>query len=155
MRSHTSPNNPLFDRVGVLFVTSRILIMDLLTNRIPVHLVTGVVVLNAERVIPMSSEVRFTLTARWCHSRFEHCLLQAFILRLFRYGNQTGFIKALSHHPEGLTNQTQIEKILKCLWLRRLFLWPRFEQSVMTSLSEHAPRFEEIRSKRLKSAVCS
>lgn len=34
---------------GVLAVTSRILVMDLLTGRIPLHLVTGILVTNAHR----------------------------------------------------------------------------------------------------------
>ena len=34
---------------GVMAITSRILVMDLLTGRIPVHLITGILVANAHR----------------------------------------------------------------------------------------------------------
>lgn len=34
---------------GVLFVTSRILVVDMLTKRLPIHLVTGIVVFRAHK----------------------------------------------------------------------------------------------------------
>ena len=34
---------------GVMAITTRILVMDLLTGRIPVHLITGILVANAHR----------------------------------------------------------------------------------------------------------
>ena len=34
---------------GVSFVSSRILVMDLLTDKIPAHLITGILVYNAHR----------------------------------------------------------------------------------------------------------
>jgi DNA excision repair protein ERCC-4 len=68
-------------------------------------------------------------------------------VRLIRFANTTCFIKALSDNAEGFTMQQQhnIEAILKSLWLRRLYLWPRFEQSIISSLNAHAPQFEEVR----------
>ena len=36
---------------GVLFVTSRILVVDLLTDRIPIHPITGILVHKAHRCV--------------------------------------------------------------------------------------------------------
>ena len=108
---------------GVLFVTSRILVVDFLTGKIPADLISGLFVVGAERVSPTTSE--------------------AFVLRLFRYTNQQGFIRAFSEHPEAL--QSGADSLMKAMWLTKLQLWPRFERSIVASLSTHAPRFEEIR----------
>jgi hypothetical protein len=55
---------------GCLFVTSRILIVDLLNERVPLNQVSGIIVCNAHRVTETCAE--------------------AFILRLFRAGNKKG-----------------------------------------------------------------
>ena len=39
---------------GVLFVTSRILVVDMLTKKLPIHLVTGIVVLRAHKYVIVS-----------------------------------------------------------------------------------------------------
>ena len=45
-----SPLPKIYCSAGVLFVTSRILVMDLLLEKVPTELITGLVVLNAHRV---------------------------------------------------------------------------------------------------------
>ena len=65
---------------GCIAITSRILAVDLLTHRTPTSSITGFLVWDAHRVSETSSE--------------------AFILRLFRQENKTGFIKGLSDSPE-------------------------------------------------------
>ena len=64
---------------GVLFVTTRILVVDMLMERLPINLVTGILVVRA-------------------HKTAESCQ-ESFILRLFRQKNKTGFIKAFSSSP--------------------------------------------------------
>ena len=39
---------------GVLFVTSRILVVDMLTKKLPIHLVTGIVVYRAHKYVMVS-----------------------------------------------------------------------------------------------------
>lgn len=46
---------------GVMAITSRILVMDLLTGRIPVHLITGILVANAHRYLK-GKEMDFFIT---------------------------------------------------------------------------------------------
>lgn len=54
----TEERRDVYLQGGVLFVTSRILIVDMLTNLLPVHLVSGIMVCHAHNVTPLSSEVR-------------------------------------------------------------------------------------------------
>ena len=63
----------------MLFVTTRILVVDMLMERLPINLVTGILVVRG-------------------HKTAEPCQ-ESFILRLFRQKNKTGFIKAFSSSP--------------------------------------------------------
>lgn len=108
----------LYQAGGVLAVTSRILVVDMLNDVLPVQSITGFIVLNAHRISEGSSE--------------------SFILRLFRQRNKTGFIKALSDMPETLSQGfARLEKTLKYLYLRKVFFWPRFQVTVARSLEKH------------------
>lgn len=110
---------------GVLFVTSRILVVDLLTDRVPLDHVTGVLVYKAHRIVESGQE--------------------AFILRLFRQKNKSGFIKAFTDNAGAFTvGFAHVERIMKNLFVRKLFLWPRFHASVVTSLEKHKVDVVEI-----------
>jgi DNA excision repair protein ERCC-4 len=79
---------------GCIAITSRILAVDLLTHRTPTSSITGFLVWDAHRVTETSSE--------------------AFILRLFRQENKTGFIKGLSDSPDSFGGGFfKVEKVLK------------------------------------------
>ena len=83
---------PLSSPAGVVFVTSRIFVVDLLMERLPASAISGIVVANAHRVTNLSTE--------------------AFILRLYRHANRTGFVKALSDHAQGFTGGfNAVEKV--------------------------------------------
>jgi len=60
----TNERVSVYMKGGVLFVTSRILVVDLLTDRLPTHLVTGIIVYRAHKIVESGQE--------------------AFILRLYR-----------------------------------------------------------------------
>ncbi|PWA00658.1 hypothetical protein BB558_003287 [Smittium angustum] len=101
---------------GVLFVTSRILLVDILNQNIPLQLVTGILVFNAHSVSPDGND--------------------AFILKLYRDNNSEGFIKAISEKPYHFVKDfNQLEKSLKLLQLRTAHLWPRFEVNIIENLS--------------------
>ncbi|RUS69234.1 hypothetical protein EGW08_023005, partial [Elysia chlorotica] len=103
---------------GVLFITSRIFVVDLLTDRIPVEHVTGILVYRAHKII-------------------ESCQ-EAFILRLYRQKNKTGFIKAFTDNPEAFTSGfSHVERVMKNLFVKKLFLWPRFHASVALPFHKH------------------
>ncbi|KAI9226707.1 MAG: hypothetical protein DHS80DRAFT_18332 [Piptocephalis tieghemiana] len=107
----------LYLKGGVIAVTSRILVVDMLLERLPIHLVTGLVVLNAHRVRAESTE--------------------AFIIRLYRQGNTQGFVRAFSDAPERLSpigRFSSLEKSMKALSLRKVQLWPRFHLTIKEDL---------------------
>ncbi|XP_067027510.1 DNA repair endonuclease XPF-like isoform X1 [Acropora muricata] len=123
--SSTSERESVYLRGGVLFVTSRILVVDMLTKRLPIHLVTGIVVYRAHKII-------------------ESCQ-EAFILRLYRENNKTGFIKAFSDNAQAFTNGFfKVEKVMKNLFVRRLYLWPRFHATISSFLEKHKPEVIEL-----------
>jgi DNA excision repair protein ERCC-4 len=109
----------------------------MLTKNIPTDLVSGIFVCNAHRVLATTTEVA-TLSIL--------IYLQAFILRLYRYSNRRGFIRAITDHPEGfMSGFALVEKVLKALWLRTIHIWPRFEKSVIDGLATCAPSVVELR----------
>ncbi|XP_061563700.1 DNA repair endonuclease XPF isoform X2 [Cololabis saira] len=110
---------------GVLFVTSRILVVDFLTDRIPAHLISGILVYRAHKII-------------------ESCQ-EAFILRLFRQKNKTGFIKAFTDKATAFSSGfCQVERVMRNLFVKKLFLWPRFQASVNAALDKHKPEVVEL-----------
>lgn len=113
---------------GVLFVSSRILVVDFLTDRVPATHVTGIIVNRGHKVIDSSQE--------------------AFILRLYRQKNTKGFVKAFTDHPHAFTQGFgRVERILKNLFVRKLYLWPRFEASVLDALNKSKPEVIEMQLK--------
>ncbi|XP_012502999.1 PREDICTED: DNA repair endonuclease XPF [Propithecus coquereli] len=110
---------------GVIFATSRILVVDFLTNRIPSDLITGILVYRAHRII-------------------ESCQ-EAFILRLFRQKNKRGFIKAFTDNAVAFdTGFCHVERVMRNLFVRKLYLWPRFHVAVNSFLEQHKPEVVEI-----------
>lgn len=110
---------------GVLIVTARILIVDLLSERVPIEHATGIFVANAHRVSESSNI--------------------AFILRIVRQRNKSAFIKAFSDDAPALTNGfSKIEKLMRSLYIRKLQLWPRFHMAVSEELSKSPPQVEEL-----------
>lgn len=109
---------------GVLVVTARILVVDLLCERVPAAHVTGIVVTNAHRVTEGGN--------------------LSFILRIFRQRNRTAFIKGLSDDAPALTKGfSQVEKVMRWLRVRKLQLWPRFHATVSSCLDAAQPTVEE------------
>ncbi|XP_024942375.1 DNA repair endonuclease XPF isoform X1 [Cephus cinctus] len=103
---------------GVLFVSGRILVVDLLKKRLPIHLVTGMLVYRAHTILNACQE--------------------AFALRLYRQNNKTGFIKAFTNSALAFTiGFAQVERVMKTLFVKNLYLWPRFHVTVSSSLSKH------------------
>lgn len=95
-------------------VTSRILVVDMLQNDIPVHLITGMLILHA-LCVNLLTLARVTPT-----------VIEAFIVRLFREKNRDGFVKAFTDQPEHITSgMSPLKNVMKELQLRRAHLYPR------------------------------
>lgn len=118
----------LYRRGGVFCITSRILIVDLLTNIASADCIDGILVAHAEQVTEQSME--------------------AFILRIFQGQKQpfgSGFVKAFTDAPDQLNSGfAKPDKVLKALHVRRLYLYPRFRDNVRRELERHPPTVTEF-----------
>jgi DNA excision repair protein ERCC-4 len=105
----------MYSRGGIFSITSRILVVDLLTNLLSPETVTGIVVLHADKIVATS--------------------LEAFILRIYRQKNKVGFLKAFSDNPDPFTiGFAPLASMMRNLFLRKASLWPRFHMTVAQSL---------------------
>ncbi|CAE7073980.1 unnamed protein product [Rhizoctonia solani] len=117
--------NELYNRGGLVSVTSRILVVDMLKKDIPTEKITGIVVMHAEKCSQLS--------------------LEAFIMRLYRDSNTEGFIKAFSDQPEQFTyGMSPLKTIMKELHLRKVHIYPRFHEEVNSSLQRRKADVVEI-----------
>ncbi|GLC66509.1 hypothetical protein PLESTF_000438200 [Pleodorina starrii] len=112
-----------------LFITPRILVVDLLAHRLRGREVAGVLLLNAHRASDTSGE------------GFAVALLRADCPAGGRGGAGAGcWVRALSDAPVAFNQGfNRVEKVMKALHLRRLHLWPRFQEHVRQCLDEHKP----------------
>ncbi|VDO13523.1 unnamed protein product [Rodentolepis nana] len=114
-----------YRRGGVVFVSSRILVVDLLRGTMPVELVTGVIVLRAHTLHESSQE--------------------AFMLRLLREKNPSVFIKAFTDNAIALmTGYNRVEHLMNQFGVSKLLLWPRFNIDVMNTLTDSPINVEEL-----------
>ncbi|KAK4699648.1 DNA excision repair protein ERCC-4, partial [Phenoliferia sp. Uapishka_3] len=119
------PQRDMYKSGGLLSVTSRILVVDMLNGIIPVDLVTGLVVMHAELVTPTS--------------------LEAFVVRIYRQRNKTGFIKAFSDEPEAFTfGMSPLQTVLQQLHIREALIWPRFHELVSEDLAKRTADVIEL-----------
>lgn len=115
----------LFKEGGCFIITSRILIVDLLDGRIDPSHICGFLVPNAHTISDLSME--------------------SFIIRVYREKNRVGFLKAFTEDPESLiTSFGKEQQILKLLYIKRLYLWPRFQILVDSVLSGRGPEVIEL-----------
>ncbi|OBZ86984.1 DNA repair protein rad16 [Choanephora cucurbitarum] len=116
----------MYRESGIFSVTSRILAVDMLLNRLPVTLVNGVIVHNAHRVRPNSME--------------------ELILRIYREHNKEGFLKALTDKPDAFSSGfAPLQSMMKSLFLRKTHLWPRFQVTVTENLAQSDGHVVELR----------
>ena len=115
----------LYDSSSCLCVTTRILVVDLLSGRLDPGHVSGIVVLNAHNVSESSGE--------------------GFVVKLYRTKGGTGFVRAFSEHPMALTSEfAKAEKVLKALHCNNFQLWPRFRTAVQDDFEMAAPELVEV-----------
>ncbi|KAK6146390.1 hypothetical protein DH2020_020259 [Rehmannia glutinosa] len=116
----------LYTSGGIFFITARILIVDLLTQRLPTTSVAGIILINAHSLSDTSTE--------------------AFIVRILRSSNRSVYVRAFSDRPHAMVSGfAKAERTLKCLFLRKLHLWPRFQVYVSQHLERDPPEVIDIR----------
>lgn len=105
----------MYAQGGIYSITSRILVVDLLTSLLSPEKITGVILLHADKVVATS--------------------LEAFILRIYRQKNKVGFLKAFSDNPDPFTiGFSPLATMMRNMFLRKASLWPRFHVTVASSL---------------------
>ncbi|KAF3916020.1 hypothetical protein AA313_de0200891 [Arthrobotrys entomopaga] len=105
----------MYARGGVFTVTSRILVVDLLTGLLDPTQISGLVIVHAEKVTATS--------------------LEAFVIRIYRQKNRSGFIKAFSENPDALSSGfSPLATIMRNLFIQKSSLWPRYHIRVAQSL---------------------
>jgi DNA excision repair protein ERCC-4 len=114
----------MYQSANIVCVTSRIFIVDMLSAVVSATDIDGILVAHAEAVTEQSTE--------------------AFIIRIFQSqlcqlsGNRKHFIKAFSDSPEQLVSGFgQLEKILKALYVTKLYIYPRFHNSIRNELEDN------------------
>lgn len=109
----------LYKQGGIFCVTSRILIVDLLDKTLLSKDVDGMLIGHADRVDNNSTE--------------------AFIIRIFTSQKRRDrcFIKAFTDSAESLTaGFAKVDKILKALQVRYIYLFPRFHEVIKNELEQ-------------------
>ncbi|KAK4688167.1 DNA excision repair protein ERCC-4, partial [Tremellales sp. Uapishka_1] len=106
----------LYRHGGLFSVTSKILINDFLKGTVPAKLITGLVILHAERV--------------------SHGSQEEFAVRLYRRQNQNGFLKAFSDEPEIFAHgMSPLRDMLINLNMINAMVWPRYNEGVKVALA--------------------
>ena len=110
---------------GCFILTSRILILDLLQKRVQPSCITGFFIYDAHKVTELS--------------------IEAFIIRLYRRVNRDGFVKAFTENAPVLSRGFgKTQKILHCLSVDKMFLWPRFHKDIIETLKANPPEVIEL-----------
>jgi DNA excision repair protein ERCC-4 len=132
----SSARQELYQRGGIFCITSRILIVDLLTKTLSSDDVDGLLLGHADQVTHDSTE--------------------AFIIRIYtsQRRRDTCFIKAFTDLPEALLSGfAKIDKTLKALQVRNLYLYPRFHEVIKRELEQNPPQVEELHQKLSPSMI--
>ncbi|KAJ3125246.1 hypothetical protein HK098_000444 [Nowakowskiella sp. JEL0407] len=115
LTSTNSLRSSLYLAGGLISISARSIIVDLLTNTLDPLRISHVIVFNAHKVTANSKE--------------------AFILRIFREKNKTSPITAFSDSPEQFTHGIRkLERTLKLLYIRKVTLLPRFHADISSVL---------------------
>jgi DNA excision repair protein ERCC-4 len=136
----------LYKRGGIFLITSRILIVDLLTHVASPKDIDGMLVAHAESVTEQSTEAFilriFRTQKRWITNPEDVATSnESSLVQSVRYG----FVKAFSDAPDTLMSGfAKVDKVLKSLFVKRLYLYPRFHQSVSLELDSKPPIVEEL-----------
>ncbi|KAG2680090.1 hypothetical protein I3760_11G082100 [Carya illinoinensis] len=116
----------LYASNSVFFVTPRIVVVDLLSRRLSPTLIAGLLILTVHSLSETSTE--------------------AFIVRLLRSLNPDLSVFAFSDRPQAMVSGfAKAERTMKCLYVRKLHLWPRFHVHVSDELERDPPAVIDVR----------
>lgn len=117
----------LYNSGGTFFISSRILVIDMLLERVPYDIVSGIIVYNAHKIQTAHQDV--------------------FSLRLYRSNNKKGFIMGISQvAPNFIKGYACLDRTMRTIFAKELFLWPRSRAEIVESLETRAkPEVIEMR----------
>ena len=140
----------LYKNGGVFLITSRILIVDLLTHIASPKDIAGILVAHAEHVTEQSTDA-FILRIYRTQKRWDNHMNANANSNVDNHSNaliqsvRYGFIKAFSDNPgELMAGFAKVDKVLKSLFVRRLYIYPRFHELVSNELNRRPPIVEEL-----------
>ncbi|CAB3403951.1 unnamed protein product [Caenorhabditis bovis] len=105
---------------GVQFCSSRVILVDLLQNRIPVNRIAAIFVYRAHQTLNSFQE--------------------SFILRLYREKKLNGMVKAFTDNPNVISSLGQLQRLIDRLYIRHVELLPRFSSTIETELNKYQLR---------------
>jgi len=116
----------LYQSGGCYIVTSRILVVDLLTKTAEIEKINTVLVDQAHKVTDKTNE--------------------GFILNILRTSSKfKGSVKGFSDSPELLSSKFgYLSRVMQTLGVSKLHLWPRFHLVVKASLDKKKPDVSEV-----------
>lgn len=117
----------LYNAGGAFFISSRILVTDMLSERVPYDIISGIIVYNCHKIMSAYQDV--------------------FSLRLYRSNNKKGFIIGISQvAPNFIKGYACLDRIMRSIFAKDLFLWPRSRSEIVKSLDSRAkPEVIEMR----------
>lgn len=114
----------LYQHPRCYFITSRILLMDMLSKKLDVQLIQGMMICNAHN--------------------YHEVSMEAFIVRLYRQVNKTGFIYAFSDESDHLSREYgSMTRLLKYMYLRKIYSYPRNIPLISNILNSKQPNLME------------
>ncbi|KAJ3681790.1 hypothetical protein LUZ60_014363 [Juncus effusus] len=119
----------LYTSTKPLFLSPRILIADLLTSRCSPSSISALFIFNCHRLSDTSTESFIARILRQLSPR--DCLIPTFAFTDCPHAMVSGFSKT--------------ERLMKCLFVRRLHLWPRFHVVVSSDLEKYPPEVVDVR----------
>ena len=138
----TTDREKMYLRGGVYVCTSRILVLDLLQQRVVPNAITGIFVNDAHRISAASTE--------------------AFVIQMFREGNHKpgAFVKGITEDACSLVGGfNKVGKLMETLSIGNICLWPRFHLVIKEHCSKHPPDVVQLavslttRMKRIQASI--
>ncbi|CAD2096292.1 DNA repair endonuclease, putative [Plasmodium vinckei brucechwatti] len=104
----------MYIKRGVYFISSNILLIDLLTYKIIPEIIDGIFICRSHKLM--------------------YSMKENFIIDLYRKRNKFGFIKGINNNKKLVKNQ-QISNISKKLYMKKIYCYPRFHKNIHISLN--------------------
>ena len=142
----------LYKLGGVFVVTSRILIVDLLNNVVHASEIECFLLAHAESVTELSTEAFILRIYKTQHGHRQPLTLDVNNDDVncnheicHTVTTAAGAVKAFTSQPSALLDSfAKVDKVLKALQVRKLYLYPRFHASIADELERYQPHVDEL-----------